>query len=197
MNPVPIGTTATISVTGLGRSGTTMISRTLLALDLPMGSKLTPQSAEDKKIQTLLKTDDLNGFTHLCRIRDAENAVWAFKCPALVSRLEECVPRMRKPRIILTFRDILAISQRNALSVNADLPMALETAAERYVSLVRQIRSLSVPILLISYEKALQYPQELVQSIAEFCGKAVSDEQVKIIADSTILNADPRYTGTR
>lgn len=196
LNDAPCGDTATIAVTGLGRSGTTMLSRTLLALDLPMGDNLTPQSAEDKKIQLLIKERVFDGFRALCRTRDASDPIWAFKCPALRGSLVSSVSMMRNPRVILVFRDILAISQRNAMSVDAHLPKAIEQAAQDYVKLVRQARKLSVPVLLVSYEKALQYPQMLVQSIGTFCGLAVCDERARKIAAFTIVNADPRYTGT-
>ncbi len=196
LNDAPCGDTATIAVTGLGRSGTTMLSRTLLALDLPMGDNLTPQSAEDKKIQLLIKERDFDGFAELCRARDADHPIWGFKCPALRGSLGTSVQQMRNPRVILVFRDIVAISQRNALSVDANLPRAMEQAAQDYVKLVRQAQKLSAPVLLVSYEKALQYPQMLVQSIGAFCGLSVSDAKAQDIAASTIVNADPRYTGT-
>lgn len=195
LNPAPIGRTATIAVTGLGRSGTTMLSRTLMALEMEMGSHLTPQSAEDKKIQLLLKSQDLQGFGDLCRARDAEHPIWAFKCPALRTVLDASMPQMRNPRVVLVFRDILAVSQRNAISVDANLLESMEQAARGYVKLIQQFRNIPAPVLLVSYEKALQYPQALVQALAEFCGKTISEEQAADIASKTIQNADPRYTG--
>lgn len=196
MNPAPVAETTTIAVTGLGRSGTTMLSRILLALKTEMGDNLTPQFAEDKDILLLIKARDLEGFAKYCRARDAQHLHWGFKCPALRGILGQAVPLMRNPRVIIIFRDILAVSQRNTLSTNVNLPDTLQQAARSYLKLVNQAQSISAPLLLISYEKALQYPQALVHSIAKFSCNSISENQAADIAATTVINADPRYIGS-
>lgn len=196
LNEAPIGKTATIAATGLGRSGTTMLARVMLELGLPMGERVTPQSAEDKELQTLLKDRDLDGFGAACRARDAAHPVWGFKCPALRGSLVPATARMRHPRLILIFRDIMAVAQRNTLSVDAELLAAMTQAAQNYAKLMRAVPKLRAPLLMISYEKALQYPDRTVQAIAGFCGQPVDEARAAEIAAATIRNADPRYTGT-
>ena len=193
LNDAPVGSTATIAATGLGRSGTTMLARVLIELDVPMGQKIGPQSAEDKELLRLLKTRDLEGFATACQARDEKYQIWGFKCPALRGQIAPALKWMRAPRLILSFRDIMAVAQRNALSVDAELLEAIETSARGYVKMVQALRDLQVPILLISYEKALQYPMATVQAMAEFCGRPVSEEHAEKIAAGAIRNADPRY----
>ena len=194
LNPAPLAPQRTIAATGLGRSGRTMVARVMIDLGLEMGNKLKPQSAEDEEFQTALKKSDMDQFSALCRSRDNDHDVWAFKCPALRGKLfASAVAEMRAPRVIVTFRDILAVSVRNTLSVDADLFEALSQAAAGYVGFVKNLRELDVPVLLMCYEKALQFPEQLVSQMADFVGVEVSQEEITRIAQSNIQNADPRY----
>jgi len=52
-----------------------------------------------------------------------------------------------------------------------------------------------VPTLMVSYEKALQYPERCVQAIADHCGITVSHDQISEIAASCVRNGDKAYLG--
>ncbi|HEE0246114.1 TPA: hypothetical protein R6264_002829 [Legionella pneumophila] len=182
----------TIAVTGLGRSGTTMISRILNNMNLYMGDVITRNSHEDKEIQVLIKEKNYNDFERLCRNRDALYSKWGFKCPALRSQLTSFCHLMRNPRVIIIFRDILAISMRNQISINLDIIEGMNKALQGYQSLIKEISKCDIPLLAISYEKALQFPNEIVKAIASFCGFNLTNYELEEIA-KTIKNGDEKY----
>lgn len=196
LNPRPPGPVMTVGVTGLGRSGTTMVSRTLVALGLPMGEKLTPRTSEDKVIQTQLKAGDISAFGELCQARSAECAKWGFKVPALRGVIVKASRKMVEPRYVVTFRDIQAVSMRNNLSMGVDSLQALRSAAVQYVNLVDRLSKLDAPVLLVSYEKALANPSRFVEALAEFCGLSVDAAEIESVAAENVRNGDPRYMAT-
>lgn len=197
LNDAPCGEVATIGATGLGRSGTTMLARTLFEIGLPMGDRLTPRTCEDKVIQKQLKARDHDAFADLCSSRSAQTPRWGFKCPALRNQMQDCVPLMQGARFVVVFRDLLAVALRNNLSMGREQLDALERAEQGYRRLVQEVQRLEAPVLLLSYEKALQHPETLVTTLADFSGLPVSPERAAEIAASTIRNADPRYQGTQ
>jgi hypothetical protein len=193
LNDAPCGAAATIAATGLGRSGTTMLARVMIDLGVAMPGTLTPKTAEDKDIQTLLKNGDLKGFGRLCRERDSAFPVWGLKCPALRDNLVEAAGLMRAPRLIVVFRDALAIAMRNVVSMQSDRFEALRTAASGTLKLVDRVGRAGCPVLLISYEKALLHPVRTVDVVASFCGLAPDRSAIASIAARCIDNEDPRY----
>ena len=195
LNPAPIGETATIIATGLGRSGTTMVARVMAALGVAMSPDTSARTAEDKKILATVKERDFAEFTALCRQRDALTSRWGFKCPALRNVMLKWEPAIRQPRYIIVFRDLLAIALRNQISLGQDLSIALQSASKSYAQLLQQLERMTAPALLISYEKALQYPVRTVLGIADFCGIEVDETQAVQVASQCIVNGDPNYLG--
>lgn len=193
-NPAPVQPEMTVAVTGLGRSGTTMVARVLTALGLYMGENLTPMSHEDKEFQLLIKNNDEQAFAELCRKRDQAFVLWGLKVPAFRSQMNQFCQHMRSPRIIVLMRDMAAISIRLSGAHDLDTLQALRKTLAGYQKLIENIASCPAPVLVISYEKALQYPQEMVQEIAAFCGLSPTPEHIKRAANE-IQNGDPRYLG--
>ncbi|MEX0409752.1 sulfotransferase [Aquibium sp. LZ166] len=172
-----------------------MIARIFSDLGLDMGHHVTANTSEDKRIRTFAKDADLGGFESYCRDRDALADTWAFKVPAFRTRINEFSSVMRNPRFVITFRDILAVTVRNQIAIGVEFMDALRQAAKGYSTLVEQVSKVNCPILLISYEKSLQYPRETVSAIAEFCGVKLTTEEVIRLAERNIINGDPRYHG--
>jgi len=92
----------------------------------------------------------------------------------------------------VTFRDILAVSLRNKISVQLDPIQTLPRLAREYEALATTIKRLSAPCLLISYEKAMQFPESVVTEIADFSGVELSEQSLEQ-ASNTIENGNPQY----
>lgn len=195
LNDAPCGAQATIVATGLGRSGTTMLARCLSALDIPMGPRTSARTGEDKEFVPSVKENDRDAFRALCRVRDAQHDKWGFKLPAMRGRLASFLPEARNPRVIVVFRDLLAVSLRNNLTFNADFLQDMHKAAAGYARMIQQLEQIDSPTLLISYEKALLNPGNCVAAIAGFCGVSMSDEVAAEIGRRVIRNSDRMYLG--
>ena len=128
--------------------------------------------------------------------------MWGFKRPNAYKVLKQLTPLMRNPRIIVTFRDILAIAMRNHVSMQMDVVSALPRYADEYQELIRNIAPLTCPMLLVSYEKFIQFPEESIARTARFVGLeptpemiAKGMEAVKNGPEAYLKASRLRYTG--
>jgi hypothetical protein len=69
---------------------------------------------------------------------------------------------------------------------------SLPRLLDEYHALLRALERVRVPMLLLSYEKCVQFPVETVQEIASFAGIEINDETAKEAA-ALIENGNPRY----
>ena len=70
--------------------------------------------------------------------------------------------------MIVVFRDLLAITGRRQVSRHSPMLQEMTTAIREHQRLVRFIGSIDAPTLLISYEKALLDPTQLVSQLDRF-----------------------------
>ena len=194
LNDSAAGEQASVLVTGLGRSGTTMVSRVLSALGLFMGDKVSRGTNEDKEFRNIIKKSKMAEFKRLCRDRDERFDRWGFKYPAARHDLPKLVDSMRSPRVVVTSRDPLATAIRAADATRADVLPTLEDGLRRTLRLMATVEKLPCPVLLLSYEKALTRPRECVSTLAAFCGIAADSETLEAAA-KTIRNGDQVYLG--
>jgi hypothetical protein len=168
-----------------------MVSRILQGMGLFMGDRLSPGKHEDLHLNKAVVSGNLDHFATLARDRDLRFDKWGFKSPKLRKDLR-FLRLLRAPRLIVMFRDPLAISLRNELSSDAEFEENFAGVAINISKLASSLEKIRHPMLLISYEKALQYREETVASIIRFCGLSPSPEAIdKAVA--SIRNGDPRY----
>jgi hypothetical protein len=183
---------ATIIVVGLPRSGTSMIAAVLKELGVYIGSEIDGAVFEDRQFGAAIASGQRSDLTRLIDERNELHSVWGFKRPEAYKQLDLLIGLCRSPRVIVTFRDILAISLRNKLAMQLDPLKLLPRLAEEYRDLSNIITRLAVPSLLVSYEKAVQFPSEIVREIAVFCGVDADDEVISRSA-GVIENGTPHY----
>jgi hypothetical protein len=174
------GDSATIIVVGLPRSGTSMVASVLKTLGVFMGQQIDNAVFEDREIATAIDSDTVDRFAEIVAARNAAHRIWGFKRPEAYRQLDRLCAACRNPRVIVSFRDILAIALRNKISMEMDPLAQLPQLVSQYQALVTAIRRLSAPALLLSYEKSLQFPVETATEIAAFCG---------VEADATLINS--------
>lgn len=161
----------TFIVTGTQRSGTSMIAAILRQIGVFMGARLNENVVEDEDIAEALARDDLDGLRAIIRDRDATQGTWGFKLPTLDRHLgANAFAMLRDPHVILMFRDPAAVAVRGALS-DYDEPMErLREAVAEQAALVAFADRLRCPLLVLSYEKALAFPDTCVEAVLAFCG---------------------------
>ena len=202
INPAPLGSTATLAVVGLTRSGTSMLSALLQELGVFMGAAVDKAVFEDIEVARFLDSGDFAGLKAFAAKRNAAHDVWGFKRPNAYKELPKLVTLLRKPRFIVMFRDVLAIAMRNHVSMQMDVIPALPRYVEEYADLVRNISGLKCPLLLVSYEKFVQFPEESIERTAEFAGvkltPALKDKALRAVkngSDTYLQASRLRYTG--
>lgn len=191
LNLKPASPQATIVVLGLGRSGTTMTARVLQEIGLFLGDRLSPGKHEDLQFSKAILGSNKEAFARISRERDARYDKWGFKNPKIRKQLG-MLSLLRNPRLVVMFRDPLAITLRNHLSSSAEFESSFLDVANNISKLVSSLQKLRLPMLLLSYEKALQHREEIVSALTDFCGLSPTPAMQRD-AVTLIRNGDPRY----
>ena len=202
VNAAPMEGQATLAVVGLARSGTSMLSALLQELGVYMGRAVDKAVFEDVEVARFIDAGDFTGLGEFASARNAEHDVWGFKRPNAYKVLPQLIEVLRKPRLIVMFRDILAIAMRNHVSMQMDVIPFLPLYADEYNNLVKSIGRIKCPMLLVSYEKFTQFPEESIVRTAAFAGVKLTpellDRALRVIDNGTekYLHASRlRYTG--
>lgn len=183
----------TFIVTGTQRSGTSMIAAILRQIGVFMGAGLNENVVGAGDIAEVLAREDLDGLRAIIRGLDETLGTWGFRLPMLDRDLGANLFAMfRDPHVILMFRDPVAVALRGALS-DCDEPMErLRKALAEQADLVAFADRLRCPLLLLSYEKALDFPDSCVDAVLTFCGLPRHD-LVRARLASLIISNTPGY----
>ncbi len=193
----------TFIVTGLHRSGTSLIASILRQVGIFMGKEINDIVHEDEAIVKILSRRDIDALRHLIAARDADYGTWGFKLPMLSQSLTpDHLSLFRDPRVIVTFRDPVSIAVRTALSEYQQPVAALRTVVEHQAALVAFVDRLQCPTLLLSYEKSLVLAGDFIDAVLHFCGlpsgQALRERLIRLIEPnrpSYIGQARRRYEG--
>jgi hypothetical protein len=164
--------TMTAIVTGVGRSGTSMAAKVLEALGVPMGRTGDLAVHEDQEFLQALLYFDFARLAELIRDRNAAHGKWGFKFPSLQNHLlPPQIAQFRDPHLIVIMRDPVAIAAR---SLNSDqerrgVSETLRNVTGQISDLVNLVERANCPVLLLSYEKFVAFPDEAIEAIAGFC----------------------------
>jgi hypothetical protein len=186
----------TFIVTGLHRSGTSLVASTLYQAGLFMGSEFNSAIYEDEEIAQVLAAKHFEALQNIIERRNAANARWGFKCPLLCDSLgPKCMNLFDRPRLIITFRDPVAIATRTSLSEYRQPMQALHDAIAQQAQLMHFLEKVECPSLLLSYEKTLAFPHESVDVILHVCD-ITADAALRDRAVSLIEPNRPQYIAT-
>jgi hypothetical protein len=167
----PVRGGRTFIVTGLHRSGTSLVASLLQQAGIFMGRQINDAVSEDEEMGATLLSGDAGALRRLIDERNANHGTWGFKVPEVYTHLHpERLTLFDNPHLIVTFRDIASIAVRNSLSEYKEVMTALRDAVSHLDALVTYIGSVRAPSLLLSYEKALIFPGDFVDTLLLFCG---------------------------
>jgi hypothetical protein len=161
----------TFIVTGVHRSGTSLVASILRHVGIFMGSEINDIVHEDEAFGKVLEARDRNGLQLLIGERNAAYGTWGFKLPMLGQWLgHDDIVLFNDPHVIVTFRDPVAVAVRASLSEYQEQMRALRNATDDLGAMVAFVEQLDCPRLLLSYEKSLVFPGDFVDAIIRFCG---------------------------
>ncbi len=107
----------TLLITGLARSGTSMLAALLEAAGIWLGDHVYEPINEDAEITQMLQARDFTRLDALIERQNANTPIWGFKVPDLHLYMQhDELARFRNPHLIAIFRDPVAVAARNAIS---------------------------------------------------------------------------------
>lgn len=167
----------TLIITGLGRSGTSMVANMLRRGGVFLGQYIHEVVVEDGQMLELIRTRTMSSLRLLIAERNAAHRVWGFKLPNLhfYLRYEE-LALFRNPHLIVIYRDPVAVAMRQVLSDYYDPMRALTDITGAQEALTQFTRRADCPLLLLSYEKFLITPHPVIDALLGFCGLAATED---------------------
>ena len=169
----------TVIVFGVPRSGTTMTSKLLRALGVDMG-KADNAVAEDIELANILEKNYSEvKLKEYINARDSQSHIWGWKRPESFRYRKRFIQHLTNPYYIFLFRDPLAIALRENISMNEPLLPRMTHVLKRYENIVSFVENTDRPCLLISYEKAVQSPTDLIEKVIDFIKITPSKAQIE------------------
>jgi hypothetical protein len=157
-------------VTGQYRSGTSLVAALLQLAGLFIGDDINDIVYQDEEFFRALAAGDVRALLSLIKARNASHKTWGFKYPMLWRAMTaKQLALFDSPRVIITFRDPVSIAVRTSLSEYQDPMHALRDSVTELAALVSFIGDLNCPYLLLSYEKALTFPDDFIDALLQFC----------------------------
>lgn len=80
------------------------------------------------------------GLGEICNDRNEKYDQWGFKSPGLRGSLQLACDKMRNPRVIVIFRDVLSITLRINISMDTEVISTLESSIDGFSKLIRTIK---------------------------------------------------------
>ena len=173
----------TVVVLGAPRGGTSMIAGALHHLGVVMGDRLSPVF-EDMTLSEAVENGDLARIDAVVAERNAQHAVWGWKRPGSIHSAGLWRSRFRHPHYVVVFRDLFVIANRNRISMQAGVMRNMRRSHEHFGLILDFIAEQPAPMLLVSYEKAMDDPAYFVRELRDFveCGdEAAMQRALKFI----------------
>lgn len=175
----------TLVLFGNPRGGTTMIANVVRSMGVYLGDNL-PINLEDSKFNwnAIGKDKSLNREKKIALLkkniikRNSEQEVWGWKYPRVDKYFDDIFPDLVNPMLVCVYRDPIASSWRGVVRKQRSAAKAIQTTLELHLNNLQMIKNSGAPALLISYEKAIANPPELVKILNQFMVLDLGDEEI-------------------
>ncbi len=184
INPEPPTSVMTVPIVGVPRGGTTMVAAVVHAMGIDLGP--AKDMAEFTFEDQAMNRADLGLQLSYIKRRNRECNVWGWKDPAAVVSTRSMFFALRRPRMIMVFRDMLASidgEMRFDHIHNVDPRRTFTDLAEAtlgwWTDNMEFVARTTLPVLLVSYERVLQMPETFIHEVGTFLGITVTQEVVQ------------------
>ncbi|MDC3010877.1 hypothetical protein OAZ24_01425 [Synechococcus sp. AH-736-G21] len=171
---------------GNPRGGTTMIANVVRSMGIFLGDDL-PVNLEDNGFNwdilsrlepQLSRKDKITSIKKVIEKRNAKHDVWGWKYPRSSVYLKDISSELINPMLICVFRDVVASTARGVVRRREEPLDSIRRALDLQSSNLRLIEQSNLPTLLVSYEKAIADPLQLVTSLNRFMLLGLSPDQL-------------------
>ena len=166
----------TYVVFGTARGGTSMVAGCMAGLGVHMGNNL-PQNYEDPEFVN--KPIDLMKAT--IERKCQHHTRWGWKYPEASTYLDHLKQDIPNPRVIVVFRDLVAIASKQNIANGVDIENGLinnSLLLQRNIALVLKWQ---VPTLMVSYEKAVSFQSEFLDELSAFVGFDLPEDKGELL----------------
>lgn len=175
----------TLILFGNPRGGTTMIANVARSMGVYLGNNL-PINLEDNDFnwnslrnnKSWDREQRLSSIRRAIAKRNTEQDVWGWKYPRIDKYFDEILPDVVNPMLVCVFRDPVASSWRGVVRQQRSPAQAIYKTLQLQANNLRMIEKSGAPSLLISYEKAIANPLQLVKMVNQFMSLGLVDEQI-------------------
>jgi hypothetical protein len=172
------------------------VAGSLRLLGVPMGERLEPSNQEDLEILELVADlqplygeegapikEKFDRLRALIAKKNGERGLWGWKDPNGHVYINEVLPALRNPHVVVVFRDHLAAAQTIEARTGRDVLVSLEQGLDQMRFLLDFLRCYDFPLLMVSYERALRLRESFARQLAAFAGVAAEEKQIAEIVD--------------
>ena len=188
---------------GNPRGGTTMIANVVRSMGIFLGDEL-PVNLEDNGFNwdilsrlepELSRKDKITSIKKVIEDRNAQYDVWGWKYPRTDVYFKDIAPTLVNPMLICVFRDVVASTWRGVVRRRQQPLNLMRRALDLQSSNLRLIEQSKLPTLLVSYEKAIADPLQLVTSLNRFMSLGLSHDELATHAEK--VNPELGYDASR
>lgn len=167
-----------IVVVGTARGGTSMVAGALVKLGVFMGDLAIAPVFEDLRLSKAMESKDFLTAKQIASEYGEKHPRWGWKRPSSIEYLDDVDSVLGSPAYVFIYKDILSIAQRNAISMLSDILPGMEVALRKYGMSLEFLRKNNPYAMLVSYDKAVAYPESFVLSLIKFCRLSPSEQQI-------------------
>ena len=186
-----------IVVIGTARGGTSMIAGSLSKLGVYMGDRAVPPVYEDVRLSEAFEQKDFDLAKSIMNEYSNKYEKWGWKRPSSIDYLDIVENTMDSPSYIFIFKDILSIAQRNSISMLSDVLPGMHNALNQYASALKFLGKNEHHAMLVSYDKAVAYPEDIVASLISFYELSPNKKQITEAVSFIKPNPDGYLDSTR
>ncbi|MFN7003517.1 MAG: sulfotransferase [Roseinatronobacter sp.] len=162
----------TIVCFGTPRGGTSMVAGAIAGLGIFMGPDL-PSNVEDPMFNPDVdKGLSFDAFkARLPQVIDERNAahqVWGWKYPRAARYLEDALPKLRNPHLVLVYRDPVPATIRSKPENDRETYRELRRRLRMEMDNLLLAQKTKCPALMVSYERACTNPEGFIAQLADF-----------------------------
>ena len=188
---------------GNPRGGTTMIANVVRSMGIFLGNDL-PINLEDNGFNWDIlsrlepepsRADKITSIKKVIEDRNAQYDVWGWKYPRTDVYFKDIAPTLVNPMLICVFRDVVASTWRGVVRRRQQPLNLMRRALDLQSSNLRLIEQSKLPTLLVSYEKAIADPLQLVTSLNRFMSLGLSHDELATHAEK--VNPELGYDASR